>query len=76
MLSVSQDHLASSYRITYVLNWKKYGTKHPWPHLGFCPGMCLERVDETNYLCVLVCIRTRHLPITSPLALLINNRKR
>jgi len=69
MLSASQDHLASSRRITYVLNWKECGRKHPWPHLGFFPGMCLERLEETNYLRVSVGIRTRHLPITSPMAL-------
>jgi len=44
MLSVSQDHLASSHRITYVLNLKECGRKRPWRPLGFCPGMCLERV--------------------------------
>jgi len=52
--------------------WKKASV----PHLGFFPGMCLEGVEETNYLRVSVGIPTRHLPIISPLTLVINNNKR
>ena len=50
VLSDFHDLLALSHRIIYVLNWKECGRKQPWPNLGFCLGMCLERLEETmNY---------------------------